>query len=62
MNKLYEMKVREIWVQGIEVEAKNKKEAIAKIKDGDFNFINDEFEYSHTLNDFITQKNLKEIK
>ncbi len=62
MDKLYEMKVREIWVQKIEVEAKNKQEAIVKIKNADYNFVNDDFEYSHTLEDEITEKDLKEIK
>lgn len=45
----YRIQVREVWIQGIEVEASNLQEAIEKIKDGDGDIDENDFEYSHTL-------------
>lgn len=41
--------MREVYVQGYEVDANDEKEAIEKVRDGDGELLEDHFEYSHTL-------------
>ena len=43
----YVVYVHETWVQGVEVEAENKLEAIAKVEEGEGEYL-DDFEYSDT--------------
>ena len=40
---------REVWTQGVQIEADSKEEAIRKVADGDGEVIESLFEYSHTL-------------
>jgi len=41
--------VREVHVQGVEIKAKNKKEAITKVENGEGEYLNNHLDYSHTL-------------
>jgi hypothetical protein len=40
---------REVWIQPLEIEAANEKEAVELVADGDGEVIEAGFEYSHTL-------------
>lgn len=50
LNK-YIVNVREVWVQGIEIEALNEKDAIEAISKGKGVVLEDLFEYSHCLDE-----------
>ena len=39
---------RETWVQGVAIEAENKLEAIAKVADGEGEYLDNTLEYSDT--------------
>jgi hypothetical protein len=41
--------VREVHVQGYRVDAKDAKEAVAKVENGEGDLLDSHFEYSHTL-------------
>ena len=41
--------VKEVWIQPVSVEAKSAQEAIRKVEDGEGTSLEDQFEYSHTL-------------
>ena len=40
--------VREVWVQNVAIDAQDKGEAIAKIQDGEGEYLHDQLEYSDT--------------
>lgn len=44
----YVVYVREIWVQGVAVEAQDKLEAIAKVEEGEGEYLPNDLEYSDT--------------
>jgi|FLYK01.1.fsa_nt_gi hypothetical protein len=41
---------KQVWVQGVRVEAEDKQEALLKVAEGGGIIDKDLFEYSHTLN------------
>ena len=47
--KTFNVFVREVHIQTVKVTAKNEKEAISKVKDGEGDYIDGALEYSHTL-------------
>lgn len=47
--KTYRVEVREVWVQAYEVEAETAAEAVAKIKGGTAQPLENDFQYSHHL-------------
>jgi len=49
MNKKYIVTIREVWKQGVEIEATNPEEAIERVLDGEGDQIESLLEYSHTL-------------
>jgi len=44
----YIVYVHETWIQGVEIEAEDKGEAIAEVLEGNGNYLDDNFEYSDT--------------
>jgi len=46
--KKYIVHVEEVWIQGYEIEAKSKKDAVIKFRDGEGDIIENDFEYSYT--------------
>ena len=45
----YVVLVREVWIQGVRIEAASPEEALRRVADGDGEYLEDRFEYSHTL-------------
>ena len=43
------VEVREVWIQPVEIETVSEKEAIEGVREGEGKYIEDGFEYSHTL-------------
>jgi len=46
---LYQVNRKEVYIQPIIIEAKNEAEAIKKVEEGEGTLMENEFEYSHTL-------------
>lgn len=47
--KTYRVFVKEVWVQAFDIEAESKEEAIKLITEGDGDIVQDELDYSHSL-------------
>jgi hypothetical protein len=47
----YIVKVPEIWMQDVEVEAESADDAIQRVADGEGNYLDDTHDYSHTVQD-----------
>lgn len=47
--KIYRVFVKEVWVQAFDIEAESKEEAIKLITEGDGDIVQDELDYSHSL-------------
>lgn len=47
--KTYIVNVQEVHIQQVEIQAKNKKQAIEKVLDGEGDYVDNSLEYDHTL-------------
>jgi hypothetical protein len=47
--KRYVVTRREVWAQGVQIEAEDKEDAIRRVAEGEGDDIESLFEYSHTL-------------
>lgn len=47
----YSVWVAEVWYQRVDIEAENREEAIKLVQQGDGDYEDDDFDYSHTVDD-----------
>lgn len=53
MSKLHRVHVQEVWIQVVEIEAESKEEATERVAAGEGVVLENEFEYSRTIDDNI---------